>query len=175
MRVAARLSSEPRAPQPPRSAGLVAVTAPARRRTPKEVQLMVKRNKAAAANNPRRHPRSGTRNSPGPRGARGRTTSRKARTNSSGSRFKRSAVSAEPRSSKQADVIALLNRPEGATIAEVVAQTGWQPHTVRGLFSGTLKKKLGLTLTSECEERGRIYRIVEAGTRRAGAPRRRSR
>jgi len=72
-------------------------------------------------------------------------------------------------------VIALLNRPEGATIAEVVAETGWQPHTVRGLFSGTLKKKLGLTLSSEREERGRIYRIVEAGTGRAGAARRRSR
>jgi len=136
---------------------------------------MPKRKKAAAANNPRRHPRSATRNSPGPRGARARTTSRKARTNSSGSRLQRSAASPEPRSSKQAEVIALLNRPEGATIAEVVAETGWQPHTGRGLFSGTLKNKLGLTLSSEREERGRIYRIVEAGTGRAGAARRRSR
>jgi hypothetical protein len=40
--------------------------------------------------------------------------------------------------------------------------TGWQRHTVRGLFSGTLKKKLGLTLASAEEERGRVYRIVEA-------------
>jgi hypothetical protein len=37
---------------------------------------------------------------------------------------------------------------------------GWQRHTVRGLFSGTLKKKLGLTLGSAQEERGRVYRIV---------------
>jgi hypothetical protein len=65
-----------------------------------------------------------------------------------------------PGQSKQAAVIVLLRRPEGATIAEVVAATGWQPHTVRGLFSGTLKKKLGLTLSSAQEQRGRVYRII---------------
>ncbi len=68
-----------------------------------------------------------------------------------------------PRRSKQADVIALLRRPEGATVDEVMTTTGWQPHTVRGIFSGTLKKKLGLTLSSEKEERGRVYRIAGAG------------
>jgi hypothetical protein len=65
------------------------------------------------------------------------------------------------RPSKQNEVIAMLQRPEGATVAEVVSATGWQRHTVRGLFSGTLKKKLGLTLTSAKEERGRVYRIAE--------------
>jgi len=40
----------------------------------------------------------------------------------------------------------MLRRPEGATIDELVSATGWQRHTVRGVFSGTLKKKLGLTL-----------------------------
>jgi hypothetical protein len=64
------------------------------------------------------------------------------------------------RPSKQNEVIAMLQRPEGATVAEVVSATGWQRHTVRGLFSGTLKKKLGLTLTSAKEERGRVYRIA---------------
>jgi hypothetical protein len=60
---------------------------------------------------------------------------------------------------KQAVVIDMLRRPEGATIAELVAATGWQPHTVRGAFAGALKKKLGLTITSEKEdERGRVYR-----------------
>ena len=64
------------------------------------------------------------------------------------------------RSSKQAEVIAMLRRPEGATVAEVMAATGWQPHTVRGVVSGALKKKLGLAIASGKEERGRVYRIV---------------
>ena len=67
------------------------------------------------------------------------------------------------RSSKQDEVIAMLRRLEGVTVDEVVSVTGWQRHTVRGVFSGTLKKKLGLTLASAQEERGRVYRIVEPG------------
>jgi hypothetical protein len=64
------------------------------------------------------------------------------------------------RPSKQAEVIEMLRRPEGATVDEVASAMGWQRHTVRGLFSGTLKKKLGLTLASAQEERGRVYRIA---------------
>jgi Protein of unknown function (DUF3489) len=63
--------------------------------------------------------------------------------------------------SKQDVVIAMLRQPEGATVDEVASVTGWQRHTVRGVFSGTLKKKLGLTLASAQEERGRVYRISE--------------
>src|SRR5881275_3147391 len=63
--------------------------------------------------------------------------------------------------SKQDEVIAMLRRPEGATVDEVASAMGWQRHTVRGLFSGTLKKKLGLALASAQEERGRVYRITE--------------
>ena len=65
------------------------------------------------------------------------------------------------RPSKQDVVIAMLRQPEGATVDEVASVTGWQRHTVRGVFSGSLKKKLGLTLASAKEERGRVYRIVE--------------
>jgi uncharacterized protein DUF3489/resolvase-like protein len=65
------------------------------------------------------------------------------------------------RPSKQDAVIAMLRRPEGATVDEVASATGWQRHTVRGVFSGTLKKKLGLILASAQEERGRVYRIAE--------------
>jgi hypothetical protein len=65
------------------------------------------------------------------------------------------------RPSKQGEVIAMLRRPEGATVDEVASATGWQRHTVRGVFSGTLKKKLGLTLASVKEERGRVYRIAD--------------
>lgn len=59
-------------------------------------------------------------------------------------------------------MIALLRRPEGVTVDEVRAVTEWQPHTVRGVLSGALKKKLGLAIVTTKEERGRIYRIAEA-------------
>ncbi len=63
--------------------------------------------------------------------------------------------------SKQALVIAMLRRPEGATIAQLVAATGWLAHTVRGAFAGALKKKLGLAVTSEKPHGGeRVYRII---------------
>src|SRR5690348_1156814 len=64
------------------------------------------------------------------------------------------------RPSKQDAVVAMLQRPEGATVDEVASAMGWQRHTVRGLFSGALKKKLGLTLASAKEERSRFYRIA---------------
>ena len=55
----------------------------------------------------------------------------------------------------------MLQRPEGATIAEIVAVTKWQSHTVRGAFAGALKKRLGLKVTSEkVEGRGRVYQIA---------------
>ena len=47
---------------------------------------------------------------------------------------------------KQAQIIAMLQRPEGATVAEMVEATGWLAHTVRGSISGSLKKKLGLPI-----------------------------
>src|SRR6201993_3638661 len=68
------------------------------------------------------------------------------------------------RASKQDAVIAMLRRPEGATVDEVASATGWQRHTVRGVFSGTLKKKLGLTIASAKEERGRVYRINDSAS-----------
>ena len=62
-------------------------------------------------------------------------------------------------------LIAMLQRPEGATIAEIVTATKGQSHTVRGAFAGALKKKLGLSVTSEKVEGGeRVYRLdSEAG------------
>jgi hypothetical protein len=62
--------------------------------------------------------------------------------------------------SKQAQLVAMLRRPEGASLDEIMTATGWQAHTVRGAIAGALKKKLGLTVTSEkLEGRGRVYRI----------------
>lgn len=64
---------------------------------------------------------------------------------------------------KQATLIAMLRAPDGATIEEIMAATGWQSHTVRGAMAGALKKKLGLEVTSEkVENRGRAYKLPAA-------------
>jgi predicted ArsR family transcriptional regulator len=47
---------------------------------------------------------------------------------------------------KQAQMIELLKRPEGATVEQIAGATGWQHHTIRGAISGALKKKLGLNV-----------------------------
>jgi hypothetical protein len=61
---------------------------------------------------------------------------------------------------KTAIVLELLRRPEGATLAELRAATGWQPHSVRGFLSGGLGKKMGLTVESlKTAEGARAYRI----------------
>lgn len=72
----------------------------------------------------------------------------------------------KPRQSgKQAEVIALLKRPEGATIADMSAATGWQAHTVRSVISSALRRKLGLTVTAAPSDsepgKPRVYRIIE--------------
>ena len=71
---------------------------------------------------------------------------------------------AKPRTrenSKQATVIQMLRRSEGATVQQICETTGWQAHTVRGTFAGAFKKKLGLTIVSDKAQGGeRVYRIA---------------
>ena len=62
---------------------------------------------------------------------------------------------------KQALMIEMLERPEGATVEQIAAATGWQHHTIRGAISGALKKKLGLTVEA--------IRIREVGPNKSGA------
>ncbi|MDE2030615.1 MAG: DUF3489 domain-containing protein [Alphaproteobacteria bacterium] len=74
--------------------------------------------------------------------------------------------SAKPAKQKRADtklqiVIDLLKRAEGATVADIMKATEWQKHTVRGCFSGALKKKHGYEIVSEKPKDGdRVYKIV---------------
>ena len=76
----------------------------------------------------------------------------------------KTTAQAKPRTrenSKQAEVIRMLQRPEGATIAQICNATGWQAHTVRGTFAGAFKKKLGLTIVSDkAQGSERVYRIA---------------
>lgn len=61
---------------------------------------------------------------------------------------------------KQEALIAMLKRPEGASIAEIATEFQWAAHTVRGAIAGSLKKKLGLEVTSmKIDGRGRVYRL----------------
>ena len=61
---------------------------------------------------------------------------------------------------KQAKIIALLQRSEGASISEIVEVTGWAAHSARGMISGGLKKKLGFEVSTTSDElRGRVYHI----------------
>ncbi len=72
---------------------------------------------------------------------------------------KKSAAGARE-GSKKGEVIDLLRRPSGATLAEVIELTGWQPHTVRGFVSGTLVKKMRLRVESfRTDEKERSYKI----------------
>jgi Protein of unknown function (DUF3489) len=62
---------------------------------------------------------------------------------------------------KQAQMIEMLKRPQGATVEQIAAATGWQHHTIRGAISGALKKKLGLTVEAT--------RTREVGPNKTGA------
>jgi hypothetical protein len=55
----------------------------------------------------------------------------------------------------------MLRKPAGATIAAIMAVTGWQQHSVRGFLAGVVRKNLGLNLVSDQTDKGRIYRIKD--------------
>src|SRR5215467_5722640 len=69
--------------------------------------------------------------------------------------------------SKQARVLAMLGRPEGATIGAIIRATHWQQHSIRGFFAAVVRKKLGLDLRSEKADGVRVYRIVLRRTARS--------
>jgi hypothetical protein len=89
----------------------------------------------------------------------------------SGNKAKRKTASARPaprkirpkirEHSKLANVIAMLRQPNGASIDDLSKATDWQAHSVRGALSGTIKKKLGLMVTSAKTDGVRTYRISD--------------
>lgn len=75
---------------------------------------------------------------------------------------------AERASTKQDMVIQMLGRQSGVSVDELVAKTGWQPHSVRGFFSGFVKKKLKLPLVSQVGKDGvRRYHIAPIASAKA--------
>ncbi|WP_218037530.1 DUF3489 domain-containing protein [Reyranella soli] len=76
-------------------------------------------------------------------------------------KHKTATASAGGPETKLSQLESLLRRKEGATIAQIAAALDWQPHSVRGAMSGSLKKKQGLTISNQMTEDGRrVYRIA---------------
>jgi hypothetical protein len=67
--------------------------------------------------------------------------------------------------SKQEQVVGMLRRSEGATIAAIMKATGWQQHSVRGFFAGVVRKRLKLALSSTKIEGERVYKVAKAARR----------
>lgn len=66
---------------------------------------------------------------------------------------------------KSSLILKLLSRASGATVKDLAAASNWQDHSVRGYLSGTLKKKMGLLLTSEVTDGTLHYKVDRQGTR----------
>ncbi len=91
-----------------------------------------------------------------------RSTARKIRKAASPARSASASSKSTPRpDTKHNRIVAMLRAPAGATIAAIMTATDWQQHSVRGFLAGVVRKKLGLNLTSEQTDKGRVYRIKD--------------
>src|SRR5471032_2027490 len=88
-------------------------------------------------------------------------TKQKTTTGAGKKKRKMPTASAAAPKTKLSQLEGMLRRKEGATIAQIATSLDWQPHSVRGAISGSLKKKRELTIASEKTEDGRhVYRIA---------------
>lgn len=95
--------------------------------------------------------------------ASGTRTKAAAATKPGGKRVKTAPSQApEITTTKQSQLITLLRSAAGASMEQMMALTGWQPHTVRGMLSGSLRKRLGLDVQCQRVDGVHLYRIVEA-------------
>jgi hypothetical protein len=114
----------------------------------------------AAPRKPRVAPakaKSGERATPAKKGTKGAKAAKPAKTAKPAKK-----ESNTHRVTKTEKVLDLLRRPKGATLKELLKATGWQPHSVRGFLSGTVGKKIGLTVTSAKGEDGERSYSVKA-------------
>ncbi len=113
-----------------------------------------------AARAPRRAPVTPAKDRPGKKAA----PAKKAPTGAKKAKGAKTAKAVKPvrEGSKTDRILDLLKRPGGATAKELMKATGWLPHSVRGFLSGTIGKKMGLTVTSNKGEDGERTYSVEA-------------
>lgn len=72
--------------------------------------------------------------------------------------------------SKKARILELLKGPDGATLAELMAATEWQAHSVRGFLSGILSNKMGLRVESTERDKDRVYCITKKDALKVPVP-----
>ena len=110
---------------------------------------------------PHRPPRAATQRRPKPQGQAAKRRPRRRRPSAKPAKAAPAEKPTPRAGTKQARMIELLKRPEGATVEQIAAATGWQQHTIRGAISGALKKKLGLNVEAT--------RTREVGPNKTGA------
>jgi len=116
----------------------------------------IKRRSAALSKDTKKAIRKGTAQAPAPK-----IIKHKREKGAAVTQVRPSAQQTSRPESKQAQVIAILRAPNGATIEALMRETGWQPHSVRGFLAGVIRKKLGLNLVSTAANNGRLYRIAD--------------
>ena len=94
--------------------------------------------------------------------AKGRAPKTKASKKAKASKKTRPEAKGPREGSKNATILGLLRHPNGTTLQDLTAATGWQAHSVRGFLSAVVGKKLGLKLESSKREDGqRVYKVAQ--------------